>query len=257
MMVNFHIVNNVKAIKPLFEKFHQSLLLAYWQGNIGYAYTDNALQPYSAVVSVGCFFFCADCPNQDMLSYTPTIYNNNYFIVIADDQIWQSLIERTYPSSYQKLTRYSFYFEPLFKGQMLQAIVSKLSEDYQLEAIDENNYQQITSLKWSKHLCNNFNAYSALTKYGLGCVILKDNINVSGASSYLAYDNGIEIDVDTLAQQRWKGLGLICSAKLILTYLERLISPKWDAHKHASLKMTTKLGFKPNKSYQAYTILNS
>lgn len=257
MMVNFHNVTDVKAIKPLFKKFHQSLLQAYWQGNIGYAYTDNALQPNSAVVNVGCFFFCAGCPNQDMLSYIPTIYGNNYFIVIADDQTWQSLIERTYPSCYEKFTRYSFYSEPLFERQKLQAIVSQLSEGYRLKAIDENDYQQITSLEWSKDLCNNFNAYSEFRKYGLGYVILKDNIIVSGASSYLAYNNCIEIEVDTIAQHRRKGLGLICSAKLILTCLERQISPKWDAHNHASLKMATKLGFILNKSYQAYHIWHS
>lgn len=252
----FDKIINKKNIESLFQSTTQTIIQAYWEGNIGFAYADDLLRPTSVVINIGCFFFLAGQPNQEMLHYIPKVYNDDYAILISIDKTWQNLIENVYRNNYEKITRYSFYTPTEFDIQKLQLIISKLPKNYQLKAIDEKDYWQILNLEWAKDLCKNFNSYSDFEKLGLGFIILKDNVIVSGASSYLAYNNSIDIEVDTIVEERRKGLALISSAKLILACLDRQISPNWDAHNKPSLKLATELGYILNQPYRAYVVWN-
>ena len=252
----FDKIINKKDIEPLFQSTTQTIIQAYFEGNIGFAYADNLLRPTTVVINTGCFFFLAGKPNPDMLYYIPKVYSDNYAILVPIDDIWQNLIENVYRNNYEKITRYSFYTPKVFDIHKLQLIISKLPKNYQLKAIEEKDYQQIINLEWAKDLCKNFSSYLDFEKSGLGFIILKDNVIVSGASSYLAYNNSIDIEVDTIVEERRKGLALISSAKLILACLNRQISPNWDAHNKPSLKLAIELGFLLNQPYSAYIVWN-
>ncbi len=65
---------------------------------------------------------------------------------------------------------------------------------------------------------------------GRGVVILKDGIIVSGASSYTRYNEGIEIEVDTVESERRNRLATIACSALILRCLKENLYPSWDAH---------------------------
>ena len=83
-------------------------------------------------------------------------------------------------------------------------------------------------------------------------VIVKEGVPVSGASSYSGYPGGIEIEIDTRADFRRKGLARICGAKLILECLERGLYPSWDAHNPGSAALAKKLGYRFDRAYAAY-----
>ena len=89
---------------------------------------------------------------------------------------------------------------------------------------------------------------------GLGVVIKKDGIIVSGASSYSVYQGGIEIEIDTKEEYRRKGLALISGAKLILQCLDRGLYPSWDAKNTWSVSLAEKLGYHFHYEYDAYEI---
>lgn len=254
--MNFYKVKNKHIIKPLFKNVHLTLIQAYWQEKMGVAYTDNLLQPQSAFINIGCFFFFAGIPNQDILCFKPKDYGAEYAIFIAFSEKWHTLFEIVYHKCYEKISRYCFHTNTEFDTKKLQSMVSKLPKNYQLQRIDENCYQKIINLEWGKDLCSTFKSYGEFEKSAQGFVILKDNIIVSGASSYLIYENGIEVEVDTKEDERRKGLALICCAKLILSCIENHIYPNWDAHNQHSLNLALKLGYKLNKSYIAYIIWN-
>lgn len=254
--MNFYKVENKHIIEPLFKNMHHTLLQTYWQEKIGIAYTDNLFRPSSALINIGCFFFFAGIPNLDILRFKPNQYSEEYAILIATNEKWHALIENIYQGSCEKITRYSFSENTRFDIEKLQSMISTLPQDYQLQRIDNKCYRNIVRSKWAKDLCSNFASYSEFEKSGLGFVILKNNVIVSGASSYLVYDNGIEIEVDTREDERRNGLALICCAKLILSCLENHIYPNWDAHNQQSLKLATKLGYKFDRAYQAYVVWN-
>jgi len=136
----------------------------------------------------------------------------------------------------------------------LQGFVSALPSVYELKLIDKVLYDKTRSIPWSADLCWNFPTYEDYQENGLGVVVLKDGEIVSGASSYIYYRGGIEIEIDTREDERRKGLATACGARLILECLERGLYPSWDAHNKESLALAEKLGYQFDREYPAYEI---
>ena len=74
-------------------------------------------------------------------------------------------------------------------------------------------------------------------------VILKNGIIVAGASSYTRYNEGIEIEVDTIESERRKHLATIACSALILNCLGEGLYPSWDAQNMNSVNLAEKLGY--------------
>ena len=90
---------------------------------------------------------------------------------------------------------------------------------------------------------------NALRVYGAGV-----NDIGAGASSYTRYKEGIEIEVDTVEQERRKGLATIVSASLILRCLDEGLYPSWDAQNIHSVHLAEKLGYEFDHEYTAYEV---
>lgn len=91
---------------------------------------------------------------------------------------------------------------------------------------------------------------------GRGMVITKDNKIVSGASSYTRYLEGIEIEVDTIPEERRKHLATIVCSSLILKCLEEGLYPSWDAQNMNSVRLAEKLGYECDHEYIAYEVVH-
>ncbi|MDD7444180.1 MAG: GNAT family N-acetyltransferase, partial [Clostridiales bacterium] len=96
----------------------------------------------------------------------------------------------------------------------------------------------------------------AFSAHGIGCAVLFGDTVVSGASSYSYYSGGIEIEIDTRADFRRRGLALACGARLILECLDRGLYPSWDAQNLGSLSLAKKLGYEFSHEYPAYEIFD-
>lgn len=117
-----------------------------------------------------------------------------------------------------------------------------------------SNLFQRSIRPWSADLVSQFSDNENYRNMGIGAVICKDDIIVSGASSYSRYKEGIEIEIDTKEEYRRKGLAYICGAKLILECLERNLYPSWDAHNSGSVALAEKLGYHYSHTYTAIEI---
>ena len=125
---------------------------------------------------------------------------------------------------------------------------------YQLKTIDSALYQQILTIDWAQDLCYNYPSYKDYQAQGLGVVALRCDEIVAGASFYISYPQGIEVQVDIRKDQRRQGLALACSAALILACLARGWYPSWDAHNEESLTLAEKLGYHLDKAYPVYVL---
>ena len=85
-------------------------------------------------------------------------------------------------------------------------------------------------------------------------MILKSGRIVAGASSYTRYKEGIEIEVDTIENERRKGLATIVCASLILNCIEEGLYPSWDAQNMNSVRLAEKLGYEFDHEYTAYEV---
>ena len=84
--------------------------------------------------------------------------------------------------------------------------------------------------------------------------VMKDGRPVSVCSSYTSFRDGIEIEVDTLEEERRKGLAAAVSASLILSCLDDGLYPSWDAANPASVHLAEKLGYEFSHEYHCYAI---
>ena len=79
---------------------------------------------------------------------------------------------------------------------------------------------------------------------------------VAGASSYTRYVEGIEIEVDTVPEERRKHLATIVCSALILKCLEEGLYPSWDAQNMNSVRLAESLGYEYDHDYIAYEVAN-
>lgn len=139
----------------------------------------------------------------------------------------------------------------------LNAYVNGLDKQFELRAIDEVLYKELKQDEWGMDLCGIFKDYDDFAKMALGYVVMKGEEIVSGASSYSAYDGGIEVEIDTRKAYRRQGLARACGAKLILACLEKGLYPSWDAANMGSVTLSEQLGYHLNHEYITYSISRS
>lgn len=188
-------------------------------------------------------------------------------IWISLNRQWAELIENVYQNAARKTERYAIKKEAnVFDRAYLKQIVENISKashlsealhhdaDFILRGIDESLYQKCREQSWSRDLVSQFASFDMYSRHGLGFVILKDGEIVSGASSYSAYRQGIEIEIDTREDYRRRGLAYVCGARLILECLDRSLYPSWDAQNKASVALAEKLGYHYSHAYDAYEV---
>lgn len=252
-----HILNNPAKASLLFTGQHDTMLFSCLQGIMGEVYVDDQEKPNSAIAIVGDFACLGGHPSEMLLREFAAMRGHSYLILVGSDQAWNTLIEEVFGSQVKAFTRYALKkSEHSFNKSMLHSTVDALKEGYIMKPIDEPLYHQCLSQTWSKDLVSLFPNYQLYAEHGLGFCALRFGNVVSGASSYYYYEGGIDIEVDTHPDHRRQGLAAACSAKLILTCLERGLFPSWDAHTRQSLQLALRLGYHFDHEYAAYGLLS-
>lgn len=248
-------VKNKEKIAPLFNGWQETFIWSCLQDCMGAAYTDDLDHPQSSQIIVGDFCVFAGKANAELIKNGQSYSQSDFIVMVPQDEDWAAAIEAVFGNKAHRRMRYTIKKEPeAFDVAKLQGFVSAIHDGYELKLIDKALYDKTRSTPWSADLCCNFSAYEDYEKNGLGVVVLKDSEIVSGASSYIFYRGGIEIEIDTREDQRRKGLATACGARLILECLERGLYPSWDAHNRESLALAEKLGYRFDKEYPAYEI---
>lgn len=245
-------------VLALFDKWDETLIWSCLQGIMGKIYADDLNKPTAAMAIIGDFTFFAGKPNIELVSYKPVwCTQTSFMIMVPQNEHWKSLITQFYGEKAKIVSRYAIKKEPhIFDKEKLEKAVVSLPEQYTLSMIDERLYQMCKTESWSADLVSQFPSYEKYHELGIGVVICKDNLIVSGASSYSRYQEGIEIEIDTKEEYRRKGLAYACGAKLILECLERNLYPSWDAQNKCSVALAEKLGYHYSHTYTAIEIWN-
>lgn len=248
-------IENTNVVSHLFQAWEETLIWSCLQGIMGEIYTDNTANPESAVAILGDFAFYTGKPSEELVAYKPEHCEQNFIIMVPQNEEWGKLMEQYYGEKAKKVSRYAIKKEPdVFDSEKLRQVVAGLSKEYCIRMLDEELFNSCKEIDWCGDLVSQYKDYETYQKQGLGVVILKDGQIVSGASSYSRYRDGIEIEIDTQEQYRRKGLAYVCGAKLILECLERKLYPSWDAQNLWSVALAEKLGYHYSHTYTAYEI---
>lgn len=240
----------------LFSGWEETMIWSCLQDVMGRIYGNSVKSPTSAAALLGDFGFLAGRADAEfLLQLKKCVCKRDFLILVPQDEPWEAVIENCYGESGRKVIRYAFKKETEgFDIQGLERLVNGLPKEYRLVMIDQQWYSYCGRTSWCKDFVSQYGSYEQYAKSGLGVLILKDGIPVSGASSYSSYRSGIEVEIDTREDYRRKGLATVCGAKLILECLGRNLYPSWDAQNLWSAALAGKLGYRFSHEYPAYEV---
>ena len=202
--------------------------------------------PKSALAVVGVFAFCAGEPDLELLYGKPDCW----MLVVPQNEAWAKLIEDNFPAS--KRIRYALKKDTVFDREKLEAMVKALPEGYALRRIDGELHDLCLKDELFADCVSVFGSKEKYLELGRGFAVMKDGKIVSAASSYSRYRDGIDIEIDTVKEERHKGLGSAVAAKLILSCLDEGLYPAWDAANKMSVRLAEKLGYEFSREYVCY-----
>lgn len=242
-------IEDTEKVKELFEGWQETLIYSCLQKVMGTIYVTDLQKPKAAVAFVGCFCFYAGEPDDELVRHKP----EGFLIMVPQNEMWATLIETCYPSA-RKTVRYAIKKDTSFDIDKLKEIMESLPAGYKLQRIDGKLYEQCLTNPVTIEMVSSFANKEEFLKIGRGMVIMKAGEIVSGASSYTRYNEGIEIEVDTVESERRKHLATISCAALILCCLEEGLYPSWDAQNMNSVHLAEKLGYEFDHEYVVYEI---
>ena len=233
----------------LFAGWEDTMIFSCLQGVMGRVFATAPENPQSACAFAGCFAFYAGAPDRELVRGKP----EEFVIMVPQNEAWAELIERCFPDA-RKVTRYAIRKDTRFDTEKLRRLAQELPEGYVLRKIDEPLYDRCLKNPVTADFVSSFETRERFLDLGRGMVVLKDGEIVSGASSYSRYREGIEIEVDTVPEERRKHLATAACAALILWCLEDNLYPSWDAQNLISVHLAEKLGYAFSHEYTAYEV---
>lgn len=243
---------NLNKISALFDGWEETLIWSALQGVMGEIAADDPENPTSARILIGDFGFFAGEPNKMLVS--SMLEGREFLLATPQNEAWASQIQEIFPDS-QRITRYAIQKEPdVFDREKLRKFARNVPAGYTVIPIDEELFHKVQQEEWSRDFCSQFADYAQYRQYGGGFAAMYQGEVVAGASSYTAYRDGIEIEIDTREDHRRQGLALCCAANLILFCLEKGKYPSWDAATPISVALAEKLGYHFDREYQTILV---
>ena len=242
-------LNDTYKAESIFEGWQETLIYSCLQKVMGKVYVTDPENPVSASAIVGCFAFFAGVPDLELVKNKPP----GFVIMIPQNSKWEELIETVYTDA-KKVTRYAIKKNTRFDIGTLKKNLQLLPDGYELKQIDDRIYDMCLESPVTADFVSAFESKEKYLNEGRGVVILKDGRIVSGASSFTRYKEGIEIEVDTVEEERRKNLAVIVCSALILRCLDEGLYPSWDAQNMGSVHLAEKLGYEFDHEYAAYEV---
>lgn len=248
-------VKNTASVEQLFADWQETVIWSCLAGTMGDLYADDLEHPRCAMAILEDFCYLAGEPKEALAAFKPDWHDKDFIIMVPQNKAWGKMIEKVWGQKAKRVIRYALKKEPgVFDLEKLQAAVDALPSEYTLKMIDRELYFRTREIEWCCDWTAQYSTYEEFKANALGAVVLKNGEPVSGASTYSHYPGGIEIEIDTRADQQRKGLAYVCAAKLILECEKRGLYPSWDARTRISVHLAEKLGYCFAGEYDAYEI---
>ena len=242
-------INDTSKVKSLFDGWEETLIYSCFQKVMGKIFVTDLENPKSAFAFVGCFGFFAGAPDRELVINKP----EGFVIMVPQNEQWATLIEECFPDA-KRVTRYAIKKDTKFDIDQLQKEIAKLPDGYELKKIDSAIYDKCLENPVTVDFVSAFGSKEKYLQIGRGMVITKNGEIVAGASSYTRYNEGIEIEVDTVKSERRKHLATLVCAALILNCLNEGLYPSWDAQNRNSVHLAEKFGYEFDHEYVAYEV---
>lgn len=243
----------------LFDGWQETLIWSALEGEMGRIWAlDTGEPPKAALCENGDFLFLAGAPSEPqtraLLEGWRAERNGQFVILAPRDPACGPLIEAVFGGAARRAERYAFCKGgEAFDPERLKALAS--AAPVALVPLDAALYEQALQSEWSRDFVSQFQSAAHFLQRGLGVAALDEKGEfVGGASSYIRYSRGIEIQVQTREDRLRLGIATACSAQLILDCLNGGLYPSWDAANAISVRLAQKLGYRLAGAYPVWEL---
>ena len=250
-------ITEMDAIAPLFAGWPENLVQSTLDGCMGRAFANG--EHTAARIENGDFVFLAGdarCAEAEELSAGITqAVEPETRIYAAREATWYPVIERVHGNRATRGERYAICKDQhRFNTARLRMYAETLPDGVQIRLIDSELYPLVLAEPWARDLVSQFTDCTDYLARGLGVVAVRDGELLAGASSYVVFNGGLEVEIDTRKDLRRQGLATACGAALLLRCMERGLYPSWDAANQASVMLAEKLGYIRDQAYPIYQV---
>ncbi len=194
------------------------------------------------------FIYLSGQVNTVLLEELEEKYKYRMFICLSDE--WEDAITKKYPQLH-RLSRYEMNLDnDAIDSQMLNTYIDRIPSNYIIRPFDQTAFD----LKPFYH-GTNYATFEQFKSTGAGFAAWCGDEIVASASSFLSFNNEVELDVSVIPEHRKNGLGLACAASMILDCVKRGIKVHWDAQNTPSKHMAERLGYSLKQKYSAYSFV--
>ena len=241
-------LKDTSKAEGLFSGFEDSMIRTCMQGLLGgKIYVTDPEAPRSAMAFAAEFAFLAGEPDRELAAFKPA----GLVGLVPADARWEALITELWPDV-EPWPRYAIKKDTVFDRQKLEGFAAALPAGYELRRFNDEIYDMCLQDDQFEDCVSHFESKTQFFELGRGFAVLKDGALVSAASSYSVYREGIEIEIDTVEEERRKGLATAAAAALILSCLDDGLYPSWDAANTESVGLAEKLGYAFSHEYACY-----
>ncbi len=246
-------VTERNVLAPLFgeNRYDTVLINSVLEGYFGVSYADSKSTPSVARLDSGAFTMLGGNPEATavtvLLRHAPI-----YYVTPGNDE-WRRALEDEFGEKVVSL-RFTEFSSRSLDENHLAGLVQSLAAGFELRKVDRELAERLPLDMNNEYFFENFESVEDFLSRGIGyCVVHEDRI-VSAATSMAMCSGAIDIEIETAAEYRRRGLGTVVGAKLVSHCLRSGIDPKWLAANLRSEKLAQKLGYEKEETYETFEI---
>lgn len=228
-------------------------IAAALEGRMGRVVADRPDHPRGAVAAAGDFLVCGGeaGPSAAHLIRAAMSGQNRVWIVYAPDA-WQDALGRV--AAFHKEERIAFDPAVQPEDSHLRRMFETAPSELRFPAIAGEWIARCRAETWSRDFVAEFPSDEDFSAFGLGVLAVLGGTPAAGASSYLRWQGGIEVQVQTREGFEGRGYATLAAARLVLRAHALGLRVSWDAANPASARIAQKLGFHPTLNYPVAVI---
>lgn len=174
------------------------------------------------------------------------------FCTTFESMGWRDLFFQLHGERLKKSQRFEFLWDSLDIDH-IHILKERVPKGIDIRRVDlDLAYRTNDDLETIMHC---FNSHEDFVRQGIGFCALSGEKIVSGASSWIICNEGIEIQINTHPDFQRRGIATVVAAALIEYCLEKGIKPHWDAANSISAKFAEKLGYTLDEVYDVYWLV--
>lgn len=181
--------------------------------------------------------------------YQKRVSEKARFTLFSSSEKWDRVIQELLNVKVSKISRYSYHYNQLANPR----IKRDLPPGYTIKKIDAYMINKSTEYN-EKYYKEYWGSVSHFLNNGFGYVILHHDEVVSECTSIFGCTHVAEIDIETHADYRGKGLALTAAQAFIDHCIENNVTPCWncDVNNQASIQLAYKMGFENPQKYSIF-----